>query len=58
MAHSILRKISQSVHDNTHYALMADEVTDSSNREQFVICLWWVDSASFAVNEDGWFLSS
>ena len=49
MAHSILRKISQSVHNNT---LMADEVTDSSNREQFVICLRWVDGTSLAVNED------
>ena len=25
---------------------------DSSNREQFVICLGWVDSASLSVNED------
>ncbi|XP_003392082.2 PREDICTED: zinc finger MYM-type protein 1-like [Amphimedon queenslandica] len=31
---------------------MADEVTDSSNHEQFVICLRWVDSISFAVNKD------
>ena len=31
---------------------MADEVTDSSNREQFVVCLRWVDKLSFAVNED------
>lgn len=52
MAHSILRQISQSVHNNTHYAIMADEVTDSSNREQFVVCLHWVDSASLSVNED------
>ena len=40
------------MHDNTHYALTADEVTDSSNRDKFVICLWWVDGASFAVNGD------
>ena len=52
MAHSILRQIFQSVHNNTHYAIMADEVTVSSNREQFVICLRWVDSASLFVNED------
>ena len=31
---------------------MADEVTDSSNREQFVVCLRWVDKLTFAVNED------
>ena len=52
MAHSILRQIFQSVHNNTHYAIMADEVTDSSNQEQFVICLRWVDSASLFVNKD------
>ncbi|XP_011402633.1 PREDICTED: zinc finger MYM-type protein 1-like [Amphimedon queenslandica] len=52
MANSILRKISKHVHDNAYYALMADEVTDSSNREQFVICFHWVDSDSFSVNED------
>ena len=32
MAHSIIRKISSSVHHNIHYTIMADEVTDSSNR--------------------------
>ena len=52
MAHSILRKVTKCVHINTHYALMADEVTDSSNREQFVVCLRWVDKLTFAVNED------
>ena len=52
MANTILRKISKCVHDNAYYALMADEVTDSSNREQFVICFRWVDSDSFSVNED------
>ncbi|XP_003388962.1 PREDICTED: zinc finger MYM-type protein 1-like [Amphimedon queenslandica] len=52
MGNSILRKISKHVHDNAYYALMADEVTDSSNREQFVICFCWVDSDSFSVNEN------
>lgn len=52
MAHNVLRTISKCVHNNTYYALMADEVTDSSNREQFVICLRWVDRDSLVVNED------
>ena len=39
MAHSVLRKIAKSVHENTHYALMADEVTNLLNHEQFVVCL-------------------
>ena len=30
---------------------MADEVTDSSNKEQFVICLHWVDD-NFVPSED------
>ena len=30
---------------------MADEVTDSSNREQFVLCLRWVNE-SFEVSKD------
>ena len=38
MAHSVLHKIANSVHENTHYALVAGEVTDLSNREQFVVC--------------------
>ena len=51
MAHSIIRKISSSIHHNIHYTIMADEVTDSSNREQFVLCLRWVNE-SFEVSED------
>ena len=37
MAHNILRNITKCVHANTYYALIADEVTDPSNCEQFVI---------------------
>ena len=51
MAHSVLRKIAKSVHQNTHYALMPLEVTDLSNFRQFVICLRWVDDKTFVVIE-------
>ena len=43
MALSILRDISRSIQNGVFYTIMADEVTDSSNREQFVLCLRWVD---------------
>ena len=34
-----------------YFALMADEVTDSANNEQFVICLQWVND-NLEPNED------
>ena len=33
------------------YTIMADETTDCSNKEQFVVCFRWVDS-NFEVHED------
>ena len=48
MALSVLRDIATNLHNGVHYTLMADEVTDSSNREQFVICIRWVDSGLIA----------
>ena len=43
MALRILREICDYVHGAPFYSLMADEVTDSSNRVQVVVCLRWVD---------------
>ena len=43
MALSVLRQISRSLSNGVHFCIMADEVTDSSNREQLVVCLRWVD---------------
>ena len=43
LAIQILRDIGNSIRSTPYYSLMADEVTDSSNREQVVICLRWVD---------------
>ena len=43
LALRILRDIGDSIRSTPYYSLMADEVTDSSNREQVVICLRWVD---------------
>ena len=43
MALSILREISSSIRETDWFTIMADECTDVSNKEQFVICLRWVD---------------
>ena len=42
MALRILREICDLIRGAPFYSIMADEVTDSSNREQ-VVCLRWVD---------------
>ena len=39
--HSRLKWVSKSY--GVFYTIMADEVTNSSNKEQFVMCLHWVD---------------
>ena len=43
MALKILRQIAGFIQNGVWYSIMADEVTDSSNREQLIICLRWVD---------------
>ena len=43
MALNILRKISANSRNSSYFTIMADEATDASNKEQFVICLRWVD---------------
>ena len=44
MALTIQREILDNIQNTVFYTLMADEVTDCSNKEQFVICLRWVDN--------------
>jgi len=39
----VLLSISSDIQHAKYYSLMADEVTDSSNKEQFVVCLRWID---------------
>ena len=43
MSLTILREISKNIQNSVHYTIMADGVTDSLNKEQFVVCLRWVD---------------
>ena len=35
--------MSRRTQNGVFYTIMADEVTDSSNQEQFLLCLGWVD---------------
>ena len=53
MTNSIVHKIAGTIEDARYFSLMADEVTDSSNREQVVICLCWIDE-QFDAHEDCW----
>ena len=51
MSHEIIRKIVRNVNAANHYAIIADESTDISGKQQLSISLRWVD-ANFAVHED------
>ena len=44
MALTILRDIVNSTKDSDYYSIMADESSDISNVQQFVICIHWVDN--------------
>ena len=39
----ILREIGDCIRSAPFFCIMADEVTDSSNREQVVVCIRWLD---------------
>lgn len=44
MGLKVLRDIADSLQKAKYFSIMADEVTDTSNREQVAICIRWVDS--------------
>ena len=44
MALTSLRDIVNSIKDSGYYSIMADESSDISNVQQFVICIRWVDN--------------
>ena len=52
MALSILRQVSASIIKNGFFSIMADEGTDVANKEQFVVCIWWVDHENLTDHED------
>ena len=43
MAFMILRDIAKNINNSIFYSIMADEVTDCSNKGQLIICFRWVD---------------
>ena len=51
MALQVLRQITDLIQKAQYYTLMADEVTDISNREQVAVCMRWVDN-DFQPHED------
>ena len=44
MALKILRQIAGFIQNGVWYSIMADEATNSSNREWLIICLRWFDN--------------
>ena len=51
LAHSHLRRIAADIKAAGYFAVEADEVTDSSNKEQVVVCIRWVND-KFEAHED------
>ena len=51
MALSIVREIASNIYQSTFFCVMCDECTDSSNREQVVICIRWIDDQLEAQEE-------
>lgn len=43
MALDILRNIAADLHNASFFTIMADECTDSANKEELVLCFRWVD---------------
>ena len=43
MAISVLREIATNISRSTFFCVVSDECTDSSNQEQLVICIRWID---------------
>ena len=52
MAISILRDVGTSIKTSGWYTIMADECSDVSNKEQFVICIRWIDAEQLCEHED------
>jgi len=51
MSHNHLRRIAADNKQVCYFAMEADEVPDTSNKEQLALCLRWVDSR-FEAHED------
>ena len=52
MALQVLREIAPRIKCAGWYTVMAGEVTDCANNEQFIVCVRYVDKDSLEVNDD------
>ena len=52
MALSIIHNLAKDINGSSFYSIMCDECTDSSNCEQLVICIRWVNHKDLEVHED------
>ena len=52
MAISILRDVGTSIKTSGWYTIMADECSDVSNKEQFVIYIRWIDATQLCEHKD------
>ena len=43
MALQVLKEVASSLQSSEFYSVLADETADSSNKEQLVVCIRWVD---------------
>ena len=51
MAVKVIRGVSDRLRTFPFYAIMADEATDSANKEKVVVVLRWVDTKDFSLHE-------
>ena len=51
MAHRVLRRLLEDIHSSAFLAVMVDEATDKSNKEQLTLVVRWV-SDDFVVSEE------
>ena len=52
MAHSVLRRILDSVKVSTYYSIIVDEATDVSFKEQVSLCLRYMSDDTNETHED------
>ena len=46
-----MHRVASDMYEAGYFALQVDKVTDSSNQEQVVVCIWWVE-AQHQAHED------
>jgi hypothetical protein len=43
MSDKVIRSLAAEIRHSHFFALLADETTDASNRQQLVVCIRWID---------------